>query len=96
MKKIRLDPAALSVDSFTVPTTVSGRGTIRGRSNTFAGDSCDPQIGTCGPQTCGPAYCALDTFNPDCSGGTSGSIAGDSCDECLTVWTVSPQDCPCH
>ena len=95
MKKLKLDLAELSVESFTTSSSASGQGTVEGHS-TFGGDSCDAQY-TCGPQTCGPAYCGLDTFNPDCSGPTTGSLAGDSCDYvCQTIWTDSPHECPCY
>jgi hypothetical protein len=93
MKKLRLDLAKLSVESFALSAPAPARGTVKGHG-TFAGDTCGPEA-TCGPQTCGPAYCVLDTDNPQCSGGTGGSVMGDSCDECLSVYTDSPQQCPC-
>lgn len=95
MKKIKLDLAELSVESFTVFSSAPGGGTVNGHNNTYAGASCDPQVASCGPQTCGDFYCAIDTLNPDCSGTTTGTVGADSCDECLTIWTDSPRECPC-
>jgi hypothetical protein len=94
MKKIRLDLSKLTVESFTASSSVPGRGTVEAHA-TFGGDSCDPQVNSCGPQTCGDFYCAIDTLNPDCSGTTGGTVHADSCDECLTIWTDSPRQCPC-
>jgi len=96
MKKIRLDLATLSVESFTVPSSVPGRGTVKGY-NTFAGYSCDPMVASCGPQTCGDFHCAIATDNPDCSGATTGTLHADSCDECVTIDTFDTgfKDCPC-
>lgn len=94
MKKIRLDLSKLAVESFTASSFLAGQGTVKGHA-TFGGYSCDAQENTCGPQTCGDFYCAIDTENPDCSGTTTGTLRADSCDECLTVWTNSPRECPC-
>lgn len=92
MKKIRLDLAKLSVESFSVSSSVPGRGTVKGHL-TEGGGTCDAQA-SCGPQTC-VYYCVIATENPLCSGATTGSVAADSCDECLSVWTYSPLQCPC-
>lgn len=70
MKKLRLKMEDLAVESFTTADAAPARGTVDAHNNTFRGNTCGAEF-TCGPQTCPPAYCVIQTDPLQC-GGTLG------------------------
>lgn len=71
MKKLRLAIEDLAVESFTTSGRTEARGTVRAHATEF-GASCD-LAPSCGPETCGNAFCIRHTDNVDvCGGGTGG------------------------
>lgn len=117
MKKLKLVVEQLAVESFATAASGVAAGTVHGYG-TQVGDTCQA-VNSCGPQTCGQAYCVIDTdgCGGTGTGGTGGSVGcptiapaftcdgctsydytnrgGDSCDYCLSIYTDSPQHCPC-
>jgi hypothetical protein len=83
MRKLKLDVAALQVDSFEASSAAARVGTVQGRSevlNPDTGDTYDncngggwgSLFGTCAPSyTCGtcvgPTYCCPPTWRPTCN-----------------------------
>ena len=67
MKKLRLEIEELAVESFATAEREMRTGTVRAYITEFGG-TCDPGV-TCGPETCGGAYCILDTQNANLCGG---------------------------
>ena len=79
MKKMRLDPDTLSVETFDAsPREGGARGTVRARSADTEGESCEscaitivrqctPEAGSCG-SSCdyGPCGCGWLTADPTC------------------------------
>ena len=70
MKKLRLRMEDLAVDSFTTSQAARLRGTVEAH-NTFRGNTCGAE-NTCGPQTCPPMYCVIETGDPLACGATLG------------------------
>jgi hypothetical protein len=62
MKKLKLELDALNVESFVTHARVAHQGTVEAHA-TFRGNTCGAE-NTCGPQTCPPLYCAIETDNP--------------------------------
>jgi hypothetical protein len=92
MKKLKLQMEDLAVESFATASAAGPRGTVEAH-NTFRGSTCGAE-NTCGPQTCPPMYCVIETAFP-CGGGTAGTcppgtnttcpVSGQmSCDLCTT------------
>lgn len=74
MKKLRLAIEALAVESFTTSGRTEARGTVRAHATEF-GASCD-LAPSCGPETCGNAFCIRHTDNVDvCGGGGTGGCS---------------------
>lgn len=74
MKKLRLQIEQLAVESFVTAQAAGPRGTVRAHATEF-GDTCDPAP-SCGPETCGNAYCIRQTDNLNlCGGGGTGGCS---------------------
>ncbi len=90
MRKLRLGLEALAVESFATAERTDARGTVRAHA-TEMGATCDPAP-SCGPETCGGAYCIRHTDNANLCGGGSGGCSGNctapsgvlSCAGCTT------------
>lgn len=103
MKKLKLVIEDLAVESFTTADGTAPRGTVQAHA-TEMGPTCDLDQ-TCGPETCGGAYCILHTQNMNiCGGGTGGCTATTcppgsnvmSCAGCTTYdYTVNAADDSC-
>lgn len=106
MKKLKLEMENLAVESFVTVSTAGPRGTVEAH-NTFRGNTCGAE-NTCGPQTCPPAYCVIETGDPLACGGTAGTcppgtnttcpVSGQiSCDTTCTTYdyTVNPAHDSC-
>jgi hypothetical protein len=107
MKKLKLQLDDLAVDSFTTSQAAGPRGTVEAH-NTFRGNTCQA-VNTCGPQTCLPAWCVIETADPiACGSAGCGSTAcppgtancptggGLSCVGCTTYdYTVDLGDDTC-
>lgn len=76
MKKLKLRLEHLAVESFATGAATDPRGTVRGHA-TELGASCD-LAPSCGPETCGDAYCIrhTDNLNVCGMGGTGGCSVG--------------------
>lgn len=74
MRKLELRLEHLAVESFITAAAQGPRGTVRAHATEF-GPSCDPAP-SCGPETCGGAWCIRDTDNLNLcgGGGTGGSL----------------------
>ncbi len=90
MKKLSLRLDQLAVDSFATSAAMEPRGTVQAHA-TQIDPTCGPE-NTCGPFTCGNAYCVRDTYDPEfcgsigcppCSGG-GGPTGQLSCVGCTT------------
>jgi hypothetical protein len=78
MRKLTLAVEDLAVESFATSNGARARGTVRAHA-TELGDSCDPAP-SCGPETCGAAYCIRHTDNVNvCGGGTGIGCSGIGC-----------------
>lgn len=75
MKKLKLSLENLAVESFTTAASPAPRGTVRAHA-TELGQTCDPAP-SCGPETCGGAFCIRHTDNPNiCGIGSAGCSVG--------------------
>lgn len=75
MKKLRLALEHLAVESFATGEAMHPRGTVRAHA-TELGASCDPAP-SCGPETCGDAFCIRHTDNINlCGIGSGGCSVG--------------------
>jgi hypothetical protein len=78
MKKLKLEVEELAVESFATDGGAAMSGTVEAYG-TFGGNTCGPE-NSCGPQTCPPAMCVIDTDYPGCNGGGSvGCGTGTGC-----------------
>ena len=71
MKKLRLEIDALAVESFATAETPEAAGTVRGHGpndTAPANYTCGAEL-SCGPYTCGAAFCVKDTDNYHCGTG---------------------------
>ncbi|HEU0052708.1 MAG TPA: hypothetical protein VFQ39_06010 [Longimicrobium sp.] len=94
MRKLRLDPEALKVESFAAGGG-DGRGTVRGNNVTW--DSCDP----CYPiepedsiNVCPPAPTQGSTCQGTC-GGTCQATCSCGCWNTRAGWTCDPNNTAC-
>ena len=76
MKKLKLQVEDLAVESFTTAAAPEPRGTVRAHATEF-GQTCDPAP-SCGPETCGGAFCIRHTDNIDICGGSVGCPPGSA------------------
>jgi hypothetical protein len=72
MKKLKLQMEDLAVESFTTDGASPMRGTVEAH-NTFRGNTCGA-VNTCGPQTCPPMYCVIETGDPLACGASVGCV----------------------
>jgi hypothetical protein len=103
MKKLRLVVEELAVESFATADRTAPQGTVRAHA-TEMGASCEFEP-SCGPETCGNAYCIRQTDNVNLCGGGSGACGGTtsppatglpSCVGCTTFdYTANPADDSC-
>ncbi|HSU16712.1 hypothetical protein [Longimicrobium sp.] len=83
MKKLKLEVEELAVESFATASQAQGLGTVRGHG-TFRENTCQA-VNSCGPHTCGNAYCVIETDSPDCGfGGTGTCGTGGASANCAT------------
>jgi hypothetical protein len=73
MKKLKLQMDDLLVESFATASAAGPRGTVEAH-NTFRGNTCGAE-NTCGPQTCPPMYCVIETAFP-CGGDSLNCTVG--------------------
>ncbi len=65
MKKLRLDPEALSVEPFEMETEAEASGTVLGNDDASTPHNCTGPAASCGyPRTCGGTSC--DSGYPVC------------------------------
>lgn len=95
MKKLKLQVEDLTVESFTTSDAAGLRGTVEAH-NTFRGNTCQA-VNTCGPQTCLPAYCVIETGDPfACSGGCDTPACPPGSANCPTAGELSCAGCTTH
>jgi hypothetical protein len=95
MKKLKLQIEDLSVESFTTSDAAGPRGTVEAH-NTYKGNTCQA-VNTCGPQTCLPAYCVIETADPfACSGGCDTTACPPGSNTCPTLGELSCVGCTTH
>jgi hypothetical protein len=94
MRKLRLEPDTLAVESFAPTGAPEGRGTVRGHVSLYwedcnpsdtcagAGWPCDPTDQSCA------GTCHENTCHPGCGGGTGGAGGSDPAVTCLGVVCV--------
>jgi hypothetical protein len=82
MKKLKLEIEELAVESFATAAAMADIGTVRGHG-TFRGDTCQA-VNSCGPHTCGNAYCVIQTDSPDCFGTGACGTGGVGSANCAT------------
>lgn len=93
MKKLRLNPEDLTVETFAPVQSMAGGGTVRGHGDSVA--VCDPEepdsINVCAtdPSICGSGGCG--TAGATC-GGTCGSTCGTTCGCGTTLFSPSGQN----
>lgn len=94
MKKLKLQMEDLAVESFTTSARGELRGTVEAH-NTYRGNTCGAEY-TCGPQTCLPAYCVIETGDPlacDASGACQTNTCPPGTNTCPTGGALSCVDC---
>jgi hypothetical protein len=76
MKKLRLNPEELCVETFAVaPDSVQGHGTVAARLAPLADDTQKPDCNVSGAGSCGYSFCGDDT----CDTCDYNSYCGESC-----------------
>ena len=93
MRKLKLDPEALCVETFTPADTGQGSGTVRGHAtwDTCIDAPCEPDLSI---DPCGPAPTAAATCGPTC-GYTCGYTCSCGCNYTRVGWTCDPYASEC-